>query len=191
MDEVMKKVERVWIDYETTGLKATEQAPLEFGIHLTNIWGGSIAEASWLIWDDECYEDFKREADPYVRDMHVKSGLWEELESEAATFLPKEVENLALDFLDKHEVPHGKLPMCGNNVPFDRAFAAEWMPKLEAHFHYRNVDISSVKELCRGLNPRVFEAAPVKNEQHRVLPDLMETIGEYRHYVDNFFWVEV
>lgn len=183
------KIERAFVDLETTGLDPTSEVPLELGITLTNRWGGIIDEASWLIWDPSYYMDYVDEAIPLVLDMHNKSGLWKALETEE-TWLPSQVENKALEFMDGHDIRHRELPMSGNNVPFDRGFLRRWMPKLEANFHYRNIDISTLKELCRNLNPTVFSKAPVKEEKHRVIPDLIESITEYKFYVENFLWTE-
>lgn len=177
-----------WTDFETTGLDNPGEVPLEFCLLITDQDGNEIAPgATWLLWDDEYYESVINEAVPFVRDMHAKSGLWSDLDHET-TFLPQEAQHLALDYLDEVGVPHGQVALAGNNVPFDRFFMKNFLPKLESHFHYRNVDISSIKELCRRHNPAVYAKSPVKNETHRALPDISESINEYKFYLDNFLW---
>jgi oligoribonuclease len=184
---MVDKVERVFVDLETTGLAPDTQVPLELGILLTNRWGGVIDESSWLIWDDG-WEEAIESSISLVKEMHQKSGLWEALRFFDDVTPLINVEDEACAWLADHGAMN--FPMAGNNVPYDRAFLASWMPKLEDSFHYRNIDVSTLKELCRNLNPTVFAKAPAKVEKHRVIPDLYETLAEYKFYVENFLWTE-
>lgn len=190
----MAEIERVWVDIETTGLDESEDRILEIGIALTDRWGEElIAGESWLIFQEDAgYQHAMKRAraDSYVNNMHDKSSLWHDLEYKDTLSLG--VAGAAIvDWLDEHDVAVTRYPMCGNNVPFDRGFMRRWLPQVESHFHYRNVDVSTVKELCRDLNPRVFSFAPEKKEMHRSYPDILESITEYKFYVENFLWTEL
>lgn len=190
-----EKVERVWIDIESTGLKASEEVMLELGIAIGDKWGNIYEGESWIIKD---VTPFYRERvaaarqDEYVNNMHTASGLWDEIAAlqNNLRYGTNWVQNEALDWLDDHGVEHGKFPTSGNNVGFDREFLDRWMPELNKHFHYRKIDVSSFKEACRDLNSRVFEHAPKKNEMHRAYPDILESAAEYKFYVENFLWTE-
>lgn len=181
----MAKIERNWIDLETTGLSPNDEVILELGLVLTDRWGEVVDQESWLIYEDG-YEGVIEHAIPYVKEMHDKSGLWADSRAAGSPLL--DVETEALGWLDDHGVKVGQLPMCGNSVGFDRAFIELHMPTLFKNFHYRNIDVSTLKECCRDLNPLVFAQLPAKKEAHRALPDLEETIAEYKFYIDNFLW---
>lgn len=184
----------VWTDVESTGLSVTSDVMLELGLTMTDVWGGILEERQWLIREDSPrYEDAIRRArrNSIVGPMHEKSGLWSDLDLMPTVTIPQLIPQV-LDVLDGWEVKHGEAPMCGSSVGFDRAFLAKNVPPLEAHFHYRNIDISTVKELCRRLNPSLYEKLDEntsKREQHRVLPDIQDTINEYKFYYENFFFV--
>jgi oligoribonuclease len=186
----------VWCDLETTGLAPMDGADviLECGFMVTDKWGGVKAERAWLVWDDEYgYEDTVervRENDIIVDEMHTKSGLWDALgnfgnDSVGACVSLNDLEIQALDWFDHIGVPHGQIPLCGS-------FLKVWTPKLEQHFHYRSIDISSIKELCRRLNPELYgriQESSTARKLHRALPDLYDSIAEYKSYYENFFWI--
>ncbi len=113
---------------------------------------------------------------------HTASGLVERVRQ--STYQEADVERLTLQFLEKH-VPSGISPMCGNSICQDRRFLHRWMPELEAYFHYRNLDVSTLKELCRRWSPEVA-AAFNKNSNHRALDDIRGSIEELKHYRANF-----
>ncbi len=115
-----------------------------------------------------------------VRDMHARSGLTEAVR--ASTVSVAEAEQLVLDYVRKHVPEPGTAPLAGNSIATDRQFLARDMPELNGHLHYRMVDVSSVKELCRRWYPRIFFAKPDKGLAHRALADIEESIRELRYY---------
>jgi oligoribonuclease len=115
-----------------------------------------------------------------VRDMHTASGLLEEIK--VATLSMTDAEEQLLAYIRQFVPDAGKAPLCGNSVATDRAFLARDMPKLEAHLHYRMIDVSSIKELARRWYPRVYYNAPAKVGGHRALADIKESIDELRYY---------
>lgn len=190
----------LWVDTETTGLVVEDEVLLEWAVILTDQDGEIIAGDSWLVEDSTTYyKDCIARArhNNIVGPMHEKSGLWKELEGvEGPDFgsrTPGNVSNYILNFFANNEIESFTLPMCGNNVPFDRAFTAHYLPEVEKMFHYRNIDISTVKELCKRHNPRVFAASPKELQgndlPHRAYADLLSSIEEYKFYLDNFLWV--
>lgn len=180
-----------WIDLETTGLNAEEDLILEVGLCITDVDLVPMHEYEAVVSypNAERIFDRLRTDDPYVYKMHEDSGLMAAV-LESANPLHA-VEREAVAWMRAHA---GGLPvMCGSSVHFDRAFVASWMPSLLAEFHYRNIDTSSVKEMCRRWNPRVYaglerETAPAK--LHRVRPDLADTLNEAQFYVDNFLYLD-
>ena len=120
--------------------------------------------------------------DNWNKSTHGKSGLIDKVK--ASTLDEAEVEAQMLDFL-KQYVPMRTSPMCGNSICQDRRFMARWMPKLEAYFHYRNLDVSTLKELAKRWKPEVASALK-KHGKHEALADIYESIDEMRHYRDNF-----
>ena len=120
-----------------------------------------------------------------VRDMHARSGLTEAVRASTVTLA--EAEQLALAYIREH-VPEPRVaPLAGNSIATDRGFLARDMPELDAHLHYRMVDVSSIKELCRRWYPRVFFAKPEKGLAHRALADIEESIRELDYYRRTLF----
>jgi oligoribonuclease len=117
---------------------------------------------------------------PVVRDMHAKSGLTEEVRRSALTMAEAEEQILAYV---REFVPNPRTaPLCGNSIATDRGFLARDMPTLDAHLHYRMIDVSSIKELCRRWYPRVYFGQPPKGLAHRALADIRESIRELEYY---------
>jgi oligoribonuclease len=114
-----------------------------------------------------------------VRTMHTTSGLLDEL---ATGVTLEEAESMVLAYVREHVPDPGKAPLAGNSVATDRGFLARDLPALDAHLHYRIVDVSSIKELARRWYPRVYFNAPAKNGGHRALADIQESIAELRYY---------
>ncbi|WP_344586925.1 oligoribonuclease, partial [Kitasatospora paracochleata] len=119
-----------------------------------------------------------------VRTMHTASGLLEELEHGVTL---AEAEEKVLAYIREHVPEPGKTPLCGNSVATDRGFLSRDMPALEAHLHYRIVDVSSIKELARRWYPRAYYNSPQKGGNHRALADIRESIAELRYYREAVF----
>lgn len=195
------KIEMCWIDMETTGLDARNCIPLEVGLRLTDKDGWKIAEQKWLVWEpgeDWAIKMMYGASDPFVGPMHEKSGLWDDLvEARGKTTLTRDdLDNAMCEFLTEHEVPFTYLPMAGSSIgSLDRPFALEHFPDFNRALSYRNIDISSIKELCKMHNPGLWEALrPImgdkEDSKHRVLEDIDASIGEYELYLENFLMVE-
>jgi oligoribonuclease len=120
-----------------------------------------------------------------VRDMHAKSGLTEEVR--AATVSVPEAEDLVLDYITRYVPDPHTAPLCGNSIATDRGFIARDMAKLDEHLHYRMIDVSSVKELCRRWYPRTYFGQPQKGLAHRALADIRESIRELAYYRQTIF----
>lgn len=120
----------------------------------------------------------------FVRDMHTKSGLLPLLEQGVSV---DEAEQQVLAYVKQHCPAERRVPLAGNTIGTDRAFLAKYMPTLEQHLHYRNVDVSSIKELARRWYPKVVHKAPAKTGGHRALADIQESIEELRYYRDAVF----
>ena len=172
----------VWSDCEMTGLDLVNDALIEVAVLVTdgelNVLGEGV---DVLIKPTD--EQFAFMGD-FVREMHTKSGLLDELASgttmEAAT-------KLALDYIREYVPIARKAPLAGNTIGTDRSFLARDMPELEQWVHYRNVDVSSIKELARRWFPKIQYQAPAKGGNHRALADIQESIEELRYYREAMF----
>jgi oligoribonuclease len=175
------------VDYETTGLDPLKGQPLELAMLMVNDDLDILDEMTMLIkpdprirWDD---------LDPKVYQMHRDSGLMEAIDAGEGLKRKRLVEEAFMEWFREWEIE--KLPMCGSNVAnFDRPWMRAHMPSLEEMFHYRNIDVSTLKEACRRWNPRVFLNAPKKQENHRALADCNETLRELGFYLDEFLMVD-
>lgn len=123
----------------------------------------------------------------FVTEMHTKSGLIDAVKHSSVTVAQAEAATLA--FLKEHISESGKVPLSGNSIGTDRRFLQEYMPALEAFFHYRNVDVSTLKELARRWRPDLLDAQPEKATTHRALDDVRESIAELVHYRATLFRV--
>jgi oligoribonuclease len=123
--------------------------------------------------------------DKVVTKMHRQSGLREAVE--ASTVSLADAGKAVLEFLRQHVPQAGTVPLCGNSISTDRRFLARHLPELEAHFHYRSIDVSTLKELCRRWYPDEFQAAPAKAGHHRALDDIRESVAELAYYRSTIF----
>ena len=166
----------VWIDMEMTGLVPDTDRIIEVAVLVTDSQLNLIAEGPVLVvhQPDEVLEAM----DSWNRSVHRKSGLVGKVK--ASPLDEAAVERQTIEFLAQH-VPAGVSPMCGNSICQDRRFLAREMPDLERFFHYRNLDVSTLKILAGLWAPRVL-AGVVKNSTHLALADIHESIAELRHY---------
>jgi oligoribonuclease len=168
----------VWIDCEMTGLDLGKDKLIEVAALVTdpelNVLGEGV---DLVIHADEAALDAMP---PVVRDMHAKSGLTEEVRRSAITMA--EAEEAVLAYV-REFVPNPRTaPLCGNSIATDRGFLARDMPALDDFLHYRMIDVSSIKELCRRWYPRVYFGQPAKGLAHRALADIRESIRELEYY---------
>lgn len=173
----------VWIDCEMTGLNLATDALIEVAVQVTDGQLNVLDEGLDLLIPPS--EEALAQMNDFVTDMHTKSGLLDELKK--ASLSMAEAETQLLDHIKKYVPQPGKAPLAGNTVGTDRTFLARDMPALESHLHYRNVDVSTVKELAKRWYPNTFYNSPEKNGNHRALADIQESIEELRYYRDAIF----
>jgi len=170
----------IWIDLEMTGLKPESDRILEVALVVTDHDLATVAEAPvWVVHQEDA---MLAAMDSWNQATHTRSGLIEKVKASALSDV--EVEASALAFLREH-VPAKVSPMCGNSICQDRRFLARWMPGLEDYFHYRNLDVSTLKELARRWKPDLLKGVP-KEGKHEALADVYESIAELRYYRDQF-----
>ncbi|MEU8182024.1 oligoribonuclease [Micromonospora sp. NPDC049044] len=173
----------VWIDCEMTGLDLGRDKLIEVAALVTdpdlNVLGDGV---DVVIHADEVALAGMPEI---VQTMHAKSGLTEEVRRSVVTLT--EAEDLVLDYVRTFVKEPRTAPLCGNSIATDRGFIARDMPRLDAHLHYRMIDVSSIKELCRRWYPRVYFGQPQKGLAHRALADVRESIRELEYYRRTLF----
>ncbi len=170
----------IWVDMEMTGLVPETDRIIEVAMVVTDGDLNTVAEAPVLVVHQP--DIILDGMDNWNKSTHGKSGLIDKVK--ASTLDEAAAEAQMLEFL-KEYVPTRTSPMCGNSICQDRRFMARWMPKLEEYFHYRNLDVSTLKELARRWKPEVASALK-KHGKHEALADIYESIAEMRHYRDNF-----
>jgi len=165
-----------WLDMEMSGLLPDSDRILELALLVTDSDLNHLSEGKVIVvhQPDEVLESM----DGWNKSVHRKSGLIERVR--ASQLDEAKAQALALAFLNQH-VPAGSTPLCGNSICQDRRFLARWMPELEAFFHYRNLDVSTVKELVRRWKPEVMKGL-VKQGKHEALSDILESIEELKYY---------
>ncbi len=173
----------VWIDCEMTGLDLQRDALIEIACLVTDgelrVLGKGV---DVVIHADEAALAAMPDV---VREMHAHSGLTDEVRRSPVRLA--EAEQLVLDYVREHVPEPRTAPLAGNSIGTDRGFLARDMPQLDAHLHYRLIDVSSIKELCRRWFPRVFFAKPEKGLAHRALADIEESIRELDYYRRTLF----
>ena len=170
----------IWIDMEMTGLSPENDRIIEVAIVITDSNLETVAEAPTLVVHQS--DAMLDGMDNWNKSTHGRSGLIDKVK--ASTLDERAVELRMLDFLKLH-VPKGISPMCGNSVCQDRRFMAKGMPDLEAYFHYRNLDVSTLKELCKRWRPELAKGL-VKHGKHEALADIYESIEELKYYREHF-----
>jgi oligoribonuclease len=167
-----------WIDLEMTGLDPARHTIVEIGCLVTDDDLAIVAEAPDLVVHATAAQ--LGEMDEFVTAMHTRSGLLPEIS--ASTLTLEQAGVLTLDFLKLHLPEAPKVPLAGNSIGTDRRFLALQLPAVEDYLHYRSVDVSTIKELCRRWRPEVYKGAPAKGGGHRALQDIRESVAELAFY---------
>ncbi|MGM8226034.1 oligoribonuclease [Cellvibrio sp. ARAG 10.3] len=171
----------IWIDLEMTGLDPDKDVIIEIATLITDADLNILAEGpTYAVHQPDSILDTM---DEWNTNQHGKSGLTQRVRDSKIS--PPQAEAETIAFLEQW-VPKGKSPICGNSICQDRRFLVRGMPKLEAYFHYRNLDVSTVKELARRWRPDVL-AGVKKSSAHLALDDIKDSIAELQHYRDTFF----
>ncbi|WP_372861798.1 oligoribonuclease [Spongiibacter sp.] len=175
-----KELNLIWIDLEMTGLDTQQDHIIEIATIVTDAELNTLAEGPVLAihQSDEVLDAM----DEWNTTQHGKSGLTKRVKETCMT--AAEAERLTLEFLFKH-VAEGASPMCGNSICQDRRFLAREMPTLERYFHYRNLDVSTIKELARRWRPELMEGLK-KTGSHLAMDDIRDSIAELRYYREHF-----
>jgi oligoribonuclease len=166
----------VWVDLEMTGLEPDQDKIIEIAVIITDSELNSLAEGPVLAIHQD--ESILSAMDEWNTSHHGSSGLLDRVRKTDVSVA--DAEQQVLDFVDLY-VPAGSSPMCGNSICQDRRFMARYMPKLEAWFHYRNLDVSTLKILAERWNPAAYDGVE-KKETHQALDDIRESVEELRHY---------
>lgn len=173
----------IWIDLEMTGLDPQKDTIIEIATIVTDKDLTILAEGPVLAIKTS--DEIIAAMDEWNTEHHRKSGLIKRVKESTTTL--KDAEQQTIEFLKKW-VPQGVSPMCGNTICQDRRFMARLMPKLQAYFHYRHIDVSTIKELVARWNPTLFEEINAKKkEAHLALEDIRESIEELKFYREHVF----
>lgn len=166
----------VWLDCEMTGLNPEVERIIEIAVVVTGPNLEPRIEGPVLVIHQS--DELLGKMDAWNKGTHGRSGLIDKVK--ASTLTEAQAEQQIIDFLKKY-VPKGKVPMCGNSIGQDRRFLVRYMPKLEAFFHYRNIDVSTLKELAKRWKPEAYSSFK-KAQKHTALADVQESIDELAHY---------
>jgi len=170
----------VWIDMEMTGLDPDNDRVIEIAAIVTDAELNILAEGP--VFAIHQADEVLDKMDAWNKGTHGRSGLIDKVK--ASTVTEDEASAQMISFLRQY-VPAGKSPMCGNSICQDRRFMARHMPQLEQFFHYRNVDVSTIKELCRRWKPELISGFK-KHQMHTALADILESVEELRYYREHF-----
>ncbi len=173
----------MWIDCEMTGLDLRRDALIEVAVLVTDADLNQLDDGLDVVI--HVADDVLDTMIPYVRDMHASSGLTDEVRRATTTL--GEAETMVLDYVRRHVPEPKSSPLCGNSIATDRGFLARDMPALDAHLHYRMIDVSSIKELAKRWYPKVYQSQPQKGLAHRALADIEESVQELRFYRETLF----
>jgi oligoribonuclease len=174
----------VWMDLEMTGLEVERDAIVEIAALVTDAAALEPLDQGISVVVHQPEEVLATMSD-VVREMHERSGLLHEVRASATGLV--EAGALVLEYIKSHVPTPSSVPLCGNSIGMDRRFLARYLPEIEGHLHYRSIDVSSVKELCRRWYPEPFRARPEKAEGHRALADIGASIEELRYYREKIF----
>jgi len=181
MSTTRKNDRLVWVDMEMSGLRPETDRILEIAMIVTDGDLNIVAEGPVLVLHQQ--DAILNGMDAWNKGTHGKSGLIDKVK--ASTLTESEAEAQCIAFLKQH-VKAGISPMCGNTIHQDRRFMNRYLPKLEAYFHYRNIDVSTVKELCKRWHPEIAKGFS-KQQAHTALADIIESVEELRYYREKVF----
>lgn len=170
----------VWIDLEMTGLDTVRDEIIEIATVITDSRLEVVAQGPVLAIHQS--DAILEAMDDWNRRTHTQSGLVERVRTSTLTVGEAEAQTLA--FIEQY-VPKNRSPLCGNSICQDRRFLSRLMPRLDEYLHYRNLDVSSLKELARRWKPEIYAGFDKKNT-HKALDDILESIAELRYYRDHF-----
>lgn len=170
----------VWLDCEMSGLDPEKERLLEIAVVITGPNLTPRIEGPVLVIHQT--DAVLNAMDAWNKGTHGKSGLIDKVK--ASTISEADAEAQMIEFISRY-VPRNGSPMCGNSIGQDRRFLVKYMPKLEAYFHYRNLDVSTIKELAKRWKPEVYNAFK-KHQRHTALADVHESIDELQHYREQF-----
>jgi oligoribonuclease len=168
----------VWMDLEMTGLDHTSDVIVEIATLITDDDLEVVAEGPDLVIHQP--DEVLARMDPFVVGMHTASGLLDQIRTSTVTL--EQAGAATLEFIKQHVPGERTVPLCGNSIGTDRRFLAAYLPGIEAHLHYRSVDVSSIKELTRRWYPDVLAKRGWKHGAHRALDDIRESVSELRLY---------
>jgi oligoribonuclease len=171
----------IWIDCEMTGLDLEKDVLVEIAVLVTDSELKLIGEGIDLVI--AATPEQLAGMNEFVTQMHTNSGLITEIPNGISV---SAAEDAIIKYLESASTVSGKSPLAGNSVSVDRSFIARDMPRLNDYLHYRTIDVSSVKELARRWNPKVYFNSPSKTGNHRALGDIQDSIAELAHYRSNF-----
>lgn len=179
---ILKKSDQnlIWIDCEMTGLDPEAERLIEIAVVVTGPQLAPRIEGPVLVIHQSNEQLDKMDA--WNKGTHGRSGLIDKVK--ASTLSEAQAEQQILDFIAAY-APKGVVPLCGNTISQDRRFLVKYMPRLEAFFHYRNIDVSTLKELAKRWRPEVYNAFK-KQQKHTALADVHESIDELAHYREHF-----
>ena len=173
----------VWIDLEMTGLDVEQHVIVEIACIVTDAELAVLDDGIDLVIHQDA--DALARMDAFVRKMHTRSGLLPLIE--ASDVSADAAQARVLEYVTAHVPAPGVAPLCGNSIGVDRRFLDQYMRELDGYLHYRSVDVSSVKELCRRWYPEIYSKRPNKAENHRALDDIRESIEELQYYRERLF----
>jgi oligoribonuclease len=171
------------MDLEMTGLDPATHVIVEIATMVTDDDLEIVAEGPDLVVHQP--PEALAAMDDIVRQMHTRSGLIPAIEASSLSLA--DAGKATLEFIRSHVPEPGTVPLCGNSIGTDRRFLAAYLPEVDGWLHYRSIDVSTVKELCRRWYPEVFAATPRKQGAHRASGDIRESIAELRHYRETIF----
>jgi oligoribonuclease len=172
----------VWIDCEMTGLNPEVDELVEIAVVITDSELNLVDEGIDLVIKPS--DAALAQMNDFVRNMHTESGLINELANGLSL---EETEKIVLEYIQRFIPTAKESPLAGNTIGTDRMFIARYLPNVDAHLHYRNIDVSSIKELTRRWYPRVYFQLPKKDGGHRALADILESIKELKYYRNTVF----